>query len=312
MPEVLGFMSDGSSSKVGYTSDISLSRREKLEDAGIKLNVESYSRFTIEYKGKEYNINLKRPWVLAQIGLGDIVSWEELRNMGKFFYELQKDDDINFTTVDFCKYLYPVLCDEAKDKMTDAELNRIILMLRYRLLCQYILFKYAYYNSLPNDRFIPCLIPFVYSINYPQTKEIEFLLKRLKIANTSLSLRDWLNGVEYQFPWISNMSETEIAAFEYKMIRDMRGSAYPITYAKMFIRLDKFGAINITPESLGLKEIIPNGIRTPDGRSSTPSNHDYNIDNLIEVTTDIAIASWLIEVKKCMKKVRVCQKLKLC
>ena len=203
MPEVLGFMSDGYSSKVGYTLDISLSRREKLEDAGIKLHVESYSRFTIEYKGKGYNINLKRPWVLAQIGLGDIVSWEEL----------QKDNDINFTTVDFCKYLYPVLCDEAKDKMTNAELNRIILMLRYRLLCQYILFKYAYYNSLPNDRFIPCLIPFVYSIDYPQTKEIEFLLKRLKIANTNLSLRDWLNGIEYHFPWIKNMSEAEIAAF---------------------------------------------------------------------------------------------------
>lgn len=299
MPEVLGFMSDGYSSKVGYTSDISLSRREKLEDAGIKLNVESYSRFTIEYKGKEYNINLKRPWVLAQIGFGDIVSWEELRNMGEFFYELQKDGDIVFTTVDFCKYLYPVLCDEAKDKMTNAELNRIILMLRYRLLCQYILFKYAYYNSLPNDRFIPCLIPFVYSIDYPQTEEIEFLLKRLKIANTSLSLRDWLNGVEYQFPWISNMSETEIAAFEYKMIRDMRGSAYPITYAKMFIRLDKLGAINITPESIGVREVIT-------------SNHDYSIDSLIEITTDIAIASWLIEVKKCMRKIRVCQKLKLC
>ena len=95
------------------------------------------------------------------------------------------------------------------------------------------------------------------------------------------------------------MSETEIAAFEYKMIRDMRGSAYPITYAKMFIRLDKLGAINITPESIGVREVIT-------------SNHDYSIDSLIEITTDIAIASWLIEVKKCMRKIRVCQKLKLC
>lgn len=197
MPEVLGFMSDGSSSKVGYTSDISLSRREKLEDAGIKLYAESYSRFTIEYKGKEYNINLKRPWVLEQIGLGDIVAWEELRNMGEFFYELQKDDDINFTTVDFCKYLYPVLCDEAKDKMTDAELNRIILMLRYRLQYQYILLKYADPYLVHKDRMMTCSIPIVHEMDYPQNKEIEFLIKMLNlVTDNTITLKDWFARVE--------------------------------------------------------------------------------------------------------------------
>ena len=300
MPEVLGFMSDGYSSKVGYTSDISLSRREKLEDAGIKLNVESYSRFTIEYKGKEYNINLKRPWVLAQIGFGDIVSWEELRNMGEFFYELQKDGDIVFTTVDFCKYLYPVLCDEAKDKMTNAELNRIILMLRYRLQYQYILLKYADPYLVHKDRMMTCSIPIVHEMDYPQNKEIEFLIKMLNlVTDNTITLKDWFARVEDKFPWISNLTETEISAFEFKMIRDMRATAYPLATTQMFIRLDRDDIIIIKPKSLGVREVITN-------------EHKYDIDNLIGLAGNISVSVWLSEVKKCMNRTRVCQKIKLC
>ena len=49
-----------SSVKVGYTADFTYVRREALEYVGIRLYVQSYSRFTIWYKNKQYNINLKR------------------------------------------------------------------------------------------------------------------------------------------------------------------------------------------------------------------------------------------------------------
>ena len=289
-----------SSVKVGYTADFTYVRREALEYVGIRLYVQSYSRFTIWYKNKQYNINLKRPWALEQVGSAGVVGWEELRSMNRLFFALHKDEDFNSNISEFCKYLYPVLCDDAKSKMTNAELNRIILMLRYRLQYQYILLKYADPYLVHKDRMMTCSIPIVHEMDYSQNKEIEFLIKMLNlVTDNNITLKDWFAGVEDKFPWISNLTETEIAAFEFKMIRDMRATAYPLATTQMFIRLDRDDIIIIKPKSLGVREVITN-------------EHEYNIDNLTGLASSISVSVWLSEVKKCMNRTRACQKIKLC
>lgn len=302
--EIRGISSEEIYRKVGYTADLYYGKRMIIEDTGIKLHVQSYSRFIIEYKGKEYKITLRNPWALSQIGRGGMVSWDELKSMSEFLDELRKEE-LRFMPAEFCNILYPVLCDETRKKMTDAELNRLILMLRYRLQYQYILFKYSDPDLIEDTvrntcMLMPCLLPSIYDIDYPQVKEIEFLLMLLlyKTGDNKISLEEWFTVVEHQFPWIKYMTETEIAAFEFKMIRDMGVTACPLTNASMFIGLARDDIIIISSKSLGLREVID-------------SNHKYKIDNIIDTVTDISLVTWLAEVKRCMRKIRVCQKLKI-
>ena len=118
------------------------------------------------------------------------------------------------------------------------------------------------------------------------------------VTDNTITLKDWFARVEDKFPWISNLTETEISAFEFKMIRDMRATAYPLATTQMFIRLDRDDIIIIKPNSLGVREVITN-------------EHGYNIDNLIGLAGNISVSVWLSEVKKCMNRTRVCQKIKL-